>query len=59
MRRLLFVLATLTCVVPEALTAQRQLTLLITVANDDGTELSGLTPWRKGRITTRGRKARM
>jgi hypothetical protein len=43
MRRLLFVLATLTCVVPAALTAQRQLTLLITVANDDGTELSGLT----------------
>jgi len=42
MRRLLFLLATLTFVAPAALTAQRQLTIVLTVANADGTEVSGL-----------------
>ena len=43
MRRMLFLLATLTCVAPATSTAQQQLTLVVTVANADGTELSGLT----------------
>ena len=43
MRRSLLVLATLACLAPAAPTAQRQLTLVLTAAKADGTELSGLT----------------